>query len=268
VIEVSPLAVDFLEAGSSGPTVMLLHSSVSGARQWRRLMDDLKDRFRVRAINLFGYGKTPAWPGATAQSLDDQARLVEAALPETADEVYLVGHSFGACVAMKAAARLASRVCKLVLLEANPFSLLAQAGRADAFAEAIALRDCIKTFGGHGEWATAAERFADYWGGAGSWQTMTLERRFAFTEAIKPNFFEWDAVLNEATSVQQWAAQLPQTTLAIYDPGTVLPVREIAAILRQSCRAWIYQELPGVGHMAPLTRPDVINPLVSSFLAA
>jgi pimeloyl-ACP methyl ester carboxylesterase len=268
VIDAPPVEVDFLEAGSSGPVVMLVHSSASGARQWRRLMDDLRGQFRVRAINLFGYGKTPAWPGATAQSLDDQADLVEAALPENTDEVFLVGHSFGACVAMKAAARLAGRVSRLVLLEANPFSLLAQAGRAEAFAEAIALRDCIKTFGARGEWATAAERFADYWGGAGSWQTMTLERRTAFADAIKPNYFEWDAVINESTSVEQWAARLPHATLAIYDPRTVLPVREIAAILRQSCSAWIYQELPGAGHMAPLTRPDVINPLVSSFLTA
>ena len=57
------ITVDYLEAGSSGPVVMLVHSSVSGARQWRRLMGDLKDQFRVRAVNLFGYGKTPPWPG-------------------------------------------------------------------------------------------------------------------------------------------------------------------------------------------------------------
>jgi pimeloyl-ACP methyl ester carboxylesterase len=58
----SHIEVDFLEAGSSGPVVMLVHSSVSGARQWRRLMGDLKNQFRVRAVNLFGYGKTPPWP--------------------------------------------------------------------------------------------------------------------------------------------------------------------------------------------------------------
>ena len=38
------IKADFLEAGS-GPVVMLMHSSVSGARMWRRLMDDLKDDF-------------------------------------------------------------------------------------------------------------------------------------------------------------------------------------------------------------------------------
>jgi pimeloyl-ACP methyl ester carboxylesterase len=52
--------VDFLEAGS-GPLVVLVHCSASGARQWRRLMDDLKADFHVRAVNLFGYGKTPPW---------------------------------------------------------------------------------------------------------------------------------------------------------------------------------------------------------------
>src|SRR5215470_16957500 len=102
---------------------MLVHSSVSGARQWSRLMDDLKARFRVRAVNLFGHGKTPPWPDARRQTLDDQARLVEAALPPGADEICLVGHSFGGAVAMKAAARLAGRVSRLVLLEANPFNL-------------------------------------------------------------------------------------------------------------------------------------------------
>jgi pimeloyl-ACP methyl ester carboxylesterase len=262
------IEVDYLEAGSSGPVVMLVHSSVSGARQWRRLMDDLKGDFHIRAVNLFGYGKTPPWSTGTTQSLDDQARLVEAALPANADEVYLVGHSFGGSVAMKTAARLPGRVTKLVLLETNPFYLLAQSGRTDAFAEAMEMRNCIKKFGALGEWATAAEKFADYWGGAGSWQDMSSERRAAFAEALKPNFFEWDAVMNETTPVEQWAALLPRTTLLVCDPGTVLPIREIAAVLRRSCPGWTYMEVPGPGHMAPLTRPDLINPLVRSFLSA
>jgi pimeloyl-ACP methyl ester carboxylesterase len=114
---ISSFNVDFLESGSAGPVVMLVHSSVSGARQWRRLMEDLKDRFRVRAVNLFGYGDTPPWPNETSQSLDDQAHLVEVALPADANEVCLVGHSFGGSVAMKVAARLGGRVSRLVLLE-------------------------------------------------------------------------------------------------------------------------------------------------------
>ncbi len=46
----SSIEVDYLEAGSDGPVVVLVHSSVAGARQWRRLMEDLQDDFRVRAV--------------------------------------------------------------------------------------------------------------------------------------------------------------------------------------------------------------------------
>ena len=81
---------------------------------------------------------------AVAQSLDDQARLVEAALPANAEDVYLVGHSFGGSVAMKTAARLNGRATRLVLLETNPFYLLGQWGRHEAFAEAMALRNCVR----------------------------------------------------------------------------------------------------------------------------
>src|SRR5205823_2092737 len=103
-------------------------------------------------------------------------------------------HSFGGSVAMKLAARLAGRVTKLVLLETSPFYLLEQASRTDAFAEVMDLRNRIKKFGALGEWATAAEQFADYRGGAGSWENMPAEWRNTFVEALKPNYFEWDAV--------------------------------------------------------------------------
>ena len=229
-------------------------------------MDELKGTFRLRAVNLFGYGKTPAWPNHAVQTLADQARLVESALPADADQICLVGHSFGGSVAMKAAERLGGRVSKLILIETNPFYLLAQAGRLAAFAEARELRDCVKKFGALDQWSTAAEKFADYWGGAGTWHGMSPDRRAAFAEALKPNFFEWDAVMNETTSAQAWADRLPEATLMIYDPITVQPIREIAAILRASCPEWACREIAGAGHMAPLTRPELVNPLIASFL--
>lgn len=266
VSEVADFFVDVVEAGTAGPTVMLVHSSVSGARQWTRLIDDLKDRFRVRAVNLFGYGKTPAWPAGRTQTLDDQARLVEAAVPPDAGEICLVGHSFGGAVAMKAAARLRGRVGKLVLLETNPFNLLAQHGRTAALAEVKALRDCVKTCDVRGDWTIAAEKFADYWGGAGTWHGMKPERRAAFAQAMQANASEWDAAMNDATTAVQWGALLPKDTLLIADSRSALPIREITAILRRACPAWTYRDMPGAGHMAPLTRPDLINPLVRAFL--
>ena len=127
------------------------------------------------------------------------------------------------------------------------------------------MRDCVKKFGALGEGAKAAEKFADYWGGAGSWEAMPPDRRVAFTEALKPNFFEWDALMNETTPVEEWARRLPRETLVVADPNTVRPIRETMEVLRRSCPMWMYEDVSG-GHMAPLTRPDSINPLVASFL--
>jgi pimeloyl-ACP methyl ester carboxylesterase len=217
-------------------------------------------------VNLFGYGKTPPWPAEMRQSLADQARLVEAALPAGADQICLVGHSFGGAVAMKVAARLSGRVAKLVLLEPIPFHLLAQAGRMDAFAEAMNLRNVIKKYGAVDEWAVGAEKFADYWTGAGTWREMSPDRRLAFSEALKPTLFEWDAVMDDMTPVEDWAAVLPTATLLAFDPAGTSPTREIAAIMRRFCPGWTCAEVRGAGHMAPLTRPDLINPLVCSFL--
>jgi pimeloyl-ACP methyl ester carboxylesterase len=265
VSQTTTIQTDFLEAGS-GPLVMLVHSSVSGARQWRGLTEDLKGHFHVRAVNLFGYGKTPPWPAESRQSLADQARLVEAALPAGVDQICLVGHSFGGAVAMKVAARLSGRIAKLVLLEPIPFQLLAQAGCKDAFAEAMNLCNIVRKYGAVGEWSMAAEKFADYWTGAGTWREMSPDRRLAFSEALKPNLFEWDAVMDDMTPVEEWAALLPRATLLAFDSAGVSPTREIAAILRQSCPDWTFATVRGAGHMAPITRPDLINPLVCSFL--
>jgi pimeloyl-ACP methyl ester carboxylesterase len=257
--------VDFVAAGESGAHVLLVHSSVSGPRMWRRLMDALKDRYRLRAVNLMGYGRTPPWPGPGPLALDDQAAIVEAAAPPEGP-VYIVGHSLGGTVAMKAAARLGRRVEKLVLLEANPCYLLAQAGRREAYEEAFALRNCIKAAGASGEWEPAAAVFADYWGGAGAWAATPADRRIAFIEALKPNYYEWDCVLDETIPLEAWGDLLPRATLYVHDPATVRPIRELVELFRAAHPHWTFCEVAAGGHMAPLTRPDLVNPIVAEYL--
>ncbi len=256
--------IDVLETGH-GPLVVLLHSSVAGARQWRKLMERLASTYHVKAVNLFGYGRTPAWTADRPQTLADQAALVDAVVPAGAHDIALVGHSFGGSVAMRVAADLGRRVSGLVLLEPNPFSILRDHGRVEAFAEAMRLRDIVRMHGTRGEWAAAAEKFADYWGGAGTWAATGPERRAAFAEGLKPNFHEWDAIMNDTTSLQDWAERLPQSTLVIHDANTARPIREIVALMG-AATPWQVTTIPDGGHMAPLTHPEIVNPLVADFL--
>lgn len=258
--------MDVLEAGA-GPPVVLLHSSVSGNRQWTALVNDLRDRHRVLAPNLLGYGATPPFAEPRPQRLADQAALVHAVLDGVDEPVALVGHSFGGAVAMRAAVELGDRVRALVLLEPNPVALLDRVGRRDAFAEACALRDHVQRHGTAGTWADAAPRFADYWLGDGSWDAMPDSRRAAFVAALPPNRHEWDAVTDPEMTVDDVAPQgVP--TLVVHDPATRRPIREVVEVLAAVRPDWRFATLPEGGHMAPLVRPDLVTPVVTSFLAA
>ena len=230
-------------------------------------MDALAANFHVKAINLFGYGQTPPWTADRSQTLADQAELVEAIIPDEVSEIRLVGHSFGASVAIETAMRRTKRVDKLVLLEPNPFHLLREHGRLDAFAEAATLRDTIKYHGARNEWHVAAERFADYWGGSGTWAAMSAERRATFAEALEPNFHEWDAVMDATASLAEMKASLPASTMVIFDPRTVRPIREIVELMRAAA-GWHFETISEGGHMAPLTHPHLVNPIVERFLMA
>lgn len=256
---------DFIEAGS-GPKVILIHSSVAGARQWGSLMGALSDRFHCIAINLFGYGATEPWSNGETQTLEDQARLLEPFLADDGEMVGIVGHSFGGSVAMKAASIFKDKVDRLVLIEPNPFYLLKQHGRVEAYEEATRLRDTIKTSGTENTWPVAAEVFANYWTGQGSWDAMPEERRAKFTKALEPNFHEWDGVMDETTPLPDWEADLPRKTTVISAADTVRSIDEIVSLLKRHIPDWRFEKIEGGGHMAAMTMPDLINPIVERAL--
>ena len=264
VLSIADRNIDYIDVGTGSPVVPI-HSSVSGNQQWRLLTESLKDRYQVLAINLFGYGDTTPWPENAMQTLDDHADLVLALCSISSDQVFLVGHSFGGSVALKAALRLGQKVAGLILLEPNPFYLLSQHNRHAAFEEAKALRDHVKKYGAVGNWHTVAERFADYWVGEGTWENMPANRRITFVEAMPPNFHEWDAVMNETTTLDTWVS-LKAKTLIEYAAETKRPIREIVDLFMVACPHWTFKEIPEGGHMAPLFQPNLVNPIVREFL--
>lgn len=264
VLERGKLRVDYCDAGSGEP-VVLVHSSVSGNRQWKRLVQELEPHFRVMAVNLFGYGETSAWNPETTQTIADQAGLVLSLVRGIPGPVRIVGHSFGGSVACKAAAMLGRRASHLFLFEPTLFHLLAQNGRQEAYAEARALRDFIKAHGKKDDWAAVAERFVDYWIGDGAWAAMPHERRLAYMQLLRPNYYEWDCLETERTTIEE-LARIPAKAMIAYTPDARRPSREIAQLFEEKCPDWSVVKTAEGGHMAPLTHPQVVNPLISGFL--
>ena len=117
-----------LRVEGRGPPIVLLHSSMSSKSQWRELIESLRDRYRLIAIDLLGYGESAMPSSCERYSLRDEVRLVESVLArelQPGEQFHLIGHSYGGMVALQLAAQAQSqRVRSLSLFEPIAFHLL------------------------------------------------------------------------------------------------------------------------------------------------
>jgi pimeloyl-ACP methyl ester carboxylesterase len=167
VIKAGAFDLEYTDTGA-GPAVVLVHSSASGHRQWRRLVETLQTRYRLIAVNLFGYGKTSSWPNARPLSAADQAELVAAASTLARESVALIGHSLGGAVALEAAAKLSDRIRVLVAFEPILFGHLKVHGPVSAYDEIARVASRHNALAQAGEWSAAGEWFVDYWAAPGT----------------------------------------------------------------------------------------------------
>ncbi|MGF1473370.1 MAG: alpha/beta fold hydrolase [Rubrobacteraceae bacterium] len=258
-------AAHFRDAGK-GPPVVCLHSSASSSGQWRSLMDRLFDRFHVIAADLYGYGESPAWPEDRAMYLDDQITLLEPVFDAAGESFHLIGHSFGGAIALKAALEYPGRVRSLAVFEPVLFSVLvANDPTSPAVREILAARDETIRSVNLGDLDASAKRFTDYWVGPGAWAATPEARRPAIAEAMRMVKPEWHAVFSEPTPLAAFTA-LDVPTLLLTGTESTLSAREISRLLAGVLPRVSVEEIDGVGHMAPVTHPEKINPLIERFL--
>src|SRR3974377_587583 len=113
----------FREAGT-GPGVVCIHANASASGQWRALMDLLAPSFRVFAPDSYGSGRSPSWPSDRVMRLRDEAELIEPVFARAGAPFTLVGHSYGAAVALIAALANPARVRAMALYEPTLFALI------------------------------------------------------------------------------------------------------------------------------------------------
>jgi len=265
LVQHQALQIDCIDQGRGAP-VVLVHSSVSGNRQWRRLVERLSPRRRVIAPNLLGYGATTPWPAARPQAISDALQVllgaVAALVPD--EPLQLVGHSWGGALALHAAHRLGDRVSRLVLYEPMLPGLLAAHGRLQAATETRTLHAQLRDCAARGDWLGAAERFTDYFNGDGTWAGTPPPRRRAIADALPPNLHEWDAAM--APLHADALAGVRARTLLMRGRRTRAALHEMSALLYRRFAHWRLVDVAGCGHMAPLTHADTINHWIADFL--
>lgn len=256
----------FREAGD-GPGVVCLHSNASSSTQWRALMDRLSGDYHVLAADSYGAGRSPAWPADRQISLGDEAALLEPVFARAGEPLSLVGHSYGGAVALIAAIAQPRRVHALAVYEPTLFALVDAASPPPNEADGIratAARSVTALEAGRPE--DAAEFFIDFWMGAGAWRRTPDARRGPIAASIV-NVGGWArALFHEPTPLQAFAAlDVPVLCMVGHDsPASSLAV---AGLLRQTLPRVEFIEFANLGHMGPITHPDIVNEAIADFLA-
>ena len=249
-----------------GRPVVLLHSSMSSRNQWRELMKTLTPGYRLIAIDLLGYGDSPLRRKTSGYELDDELRHVESILEDVLepDEAFhLVGHSYGGVVALELARRT-RRLLSLTLFEPIAIHLLNpdHCARAEFDDVAAAMQRQFEA----GQATQAAQTFVDYWSGEGAFAAMPEPKQSHLGRLVPKVLLEFAALQRRTLR----AADLHAITVPvclISGRDSPLPARLLTARL-----PYLFAHASSVevaaGHMAPISHPELVNPVIGQFIAA
>lgn len=227
---------------------------------------------RVLAVDLQGYGGSTPWDPRVPLHLRDEFGPLGAILALAGGRpVHLVGHSYGGMVALcLALADQAPRLLSLTLVEPVLFWLLREAGEDTLHAEVQAVSEAfVKTFDA-GDAAGAAAPCIDYWGGPGTWAALPDAARAYVTATAAKVRCGWAMALGDTEPGARLAdlARLPGVpTLLLRGGQTRAPTRRIVDLLHEAIPEAELVEIPGAGHMAPVTHPEPVNAAIEAHLA-
>jgi pimeloyl-ACP methyl ester carboxylesterase len=171
-------------------------------------------------------------------------------------------------VALKLATLHPGLVRSLVAYEPVMFRwLIDEKPRPWPVQEVIAVADSIRDRLARRDEHSAAQRFIDFWSGAGSWASLPGGKKDSIATCMRAVLHHFDALFHEPLQLAQLAfLRLPM--LFMTGAQTVAVMRRLAELARQAFPHAHHQELHGMGHMGPITHAAEVNRRIVDFLHA
>jgi pimeloyl-ACP methyl ester carboxylesterase len=262
-LKVDGVEIAYLDEGK-GPCAILGHCSSASHKEWLPLIETLKADWRVLAPDFIGYGQSDPWPIDKPFSIEADVKVLLALARKTKSKLHLVGHSYGAALALEAARKLGARVKSLTLVEPVSFHLLRIENRPewkDVEKLGVSVLDPVAK----GDDRKAAAAFMSYWLGRWRWWLSPERFKSAIATTIPKVALEFSIAIDGQTSLQDYA-EITAPTLLIAGSKTRAPTRAIADLLAATLPNAKLEILRGAGHMSPFTHPSEINRLIISHL--
>lgn len=230
----------------------LIHCALGRASNWRPFLNAIERPVSPLLIELPGHGLAEKYD--TSRDYSDQA--VELALEEMPSEpVPLIGHSFGAVLALRIAVERPYRVSSLVLVE--PVFFAAVKGRW-AFEKVERDLSSFHKKMAAAEHATAAKEFHAIWGDGTPWNELTPDQRAYMVDRI-PLIPPGDALLIDDRRGLLMEDRLEELDMPVtfVDGGDTHPViPEIISTIGDRIPDAEWVTVPEAGHMLPMTHPE------------
>ncbi len=257
----------FYQRSGSGDPILLLHSSGCTGGSWQRLVSELGKNFMSYTPDLAGYGQSSCDYIGEQSTLWEEAEFVAPLLWDADEKFHLIGHSFGGAVALAAALAWPERIKTLTLYEPTAFSVLRDRGDEDRTQFDVIRRvaDDMQRFISEGSEHRAMALFVDFWNGASAWDQMPAPQQDGLSHLAKKMVRDFQMLFDEKWNVEDFGRLQFHVAILKGDksPPVVLRVADaLANLIPLACLITV----PHVGHMAPVTHPRVIAPIIMNHL--
>lgn len=239
-----------------GPRAALaLHCTLAHAGAWRGVGAALADILTISAFDLPGHGKAPPW----SRSGDLHDVCMAQAAARLTKPMDVIGHSFGATVALRLAVEHPDLVRSLTLIEPVLFA----AARLDAPEEIAAhLKEARPYMAAldAGDMEQAARLFNRLWGDGRRWDDLRPSARKYMTDRMYMIPLQSAAIFEDNANLLAPDRIAKVTLPSLLISGSESPniARTINAALARRLSDVRSVTVDGAGHMAPLTHPQEV----------
>jgi pimeloyl-ACP methyl ester carboxylesterase len=263
-ITVNGLTISYVAAGS-GPTVILIHGSVSDYREWSTLVSALSKHFHVIAYSRRYHSPNPA-PGADADAgldlqVDDLFKMMRATGVASA---HLVGHSYGGAVALAFTLEHPEMVKSLVLGEPAVNGVLSKTPDNDSvMKESQEIRARMKEVFATGTPEQIVKTYATHVA-PGDFEKAIPEERTMLLANVAAFQLDFNSRRAPLTCDDVKKITIPVLVLAgDHSPMGLQRIAETTAACITGAR---FAKIPNATHWMQLDQPQLFNDQVLAFL--